>query len=143
MPGEEEIEHKQEVQRFALLCSGFTDMVDFEGATKKHGSDFYGTRSHAAAVRIQREKEKQKTKVLKDSTPKTDDADQVVLDARTAADIKRSSMGTSDTGITSDRGASSRRWITSPTAPLPSVVEGVNGPEKTAPSTAERIKDEL
>lgn len=33
-----------------FLCSGFTDMVDFEGATKEHGSDFHSTRGHAASL---------------------------------------------------------------------------------------------
>lgn len=173
-PEEEEIELKQEAQRIALLHGGFTDMIDFEEAIKKYGPDFHGAHGYGAskeeqkvdpekvtqdrhereedpihrAIRIQREKEDQKAKeALKDCTPKTDEAGQVVLEVCTAADTNHSATGTKATQASpptepSDPDGGSE-GVTSPTAPLPSVAEGVPGPKRTAPSAADHIKDEL
>jgi protein disulfide-isomerase A6 len=173
-PEQEEIELKQEAQRIALLHGGFTDMIDFEEAIKKYGPDFHGAHGYGAskeeqkvdpekvtqdrhereedpihrAIRIQREKEDQKAKeALKDCTPKTDEAGQVVLEVCTAADTNHSATGTKATQASpptepSDPDGGSE-GVTSPTAPLPSVAEGVPGPKRTAPSAADHIKDEL
>ncbi|KAI9447083.1 hypothetical protein BJY52DRAFT_1156639 [Lactarius psammicola] len=168
-PEEEEIERKQEAQRIALLHGGFTDMIDFEEAIKKHGPDFHGAHGYGAslggalkkgqkvdpdedpihrAIRIQREKEEQRAKeALKHSMPKTDDAEQVVPDVRTAANTNHSATGTKVIQTTTPTEASDpdggSEGAISPTTPLPSVTEGVPGPERTAPPAVEHIKDEL
>jgi len=174
-PEEEEIERKQEAQRLELLHGGFSDMIDFEEAIKKHGSDFHGADGYGAslgdlpkkgqkmdpeevtpngdehdegliyrAIRLQREKEEQEAKeALKSCTPKTDDAEQVVLEACMADDTNDFPTGTKAT-----RGPSTEKpdpddgseGVASPTA---SVVEEVPVPEKATPSHAEHIKDEL
>ncbi|KAH9066919.1 hypothetical protein EDB87DRAFT_1588962 [Lactarius vividus] len=167
-PEEEEIERQQEAQRIALLHGGFTDMIDFEEAIKKYGPDFHGAHGYGAslgdtlkkgqkvdpnedpihrAIRIQREKEEQEAKeALKHSMPKTDDPEQVVLNVRTAADSNHFATGTKATRASPPTEVpdldSGSEGVTSPIAPLPSVAEGVPGPERTAPS-AEHIKDEL
>ena len=173
-PEEEEIARKQEAQRIALLHGGYADMFDFEEAIKKYGPDFHGDHGYEMpkegqkvdseevtqdkherdedpihrAIRIQREKEDQKAKEAHNAcTPKTDGADQVVLDACTAADTNHFATATKATQASpppptdvpdADGGA---EGVTSPTASLPSVAEGVPGSERTAPS--EHIKDEL
>jgi protein disulfide-isomerase A6 len=49
-PEEEEIERKQEAQRLELLHGGFSNMIDFEEAIKKHGSDFHGADGYGASL---------------------------------------------------------------------------------------------
>ena len=166
-PEEEEIERKQEAQRIALLHGGFTDMIDFEDAIRKH-PDYHGAHGYGApkegqkvtqdrherdedpihrAIRVQREKEDQKAKeALKDCTPKTDAAGQVI-EMCTAADTNHSATGTKATQASPptqtpgpDGGS---EGVTSLTAHLPSVAEEAPGPKRTAPSAAEHIKDEL
>ncbi len=100
------------------------------------------------AIRIQHEREEQKAKeALKDPIPKTDDAEQVVLDVRTAADTNHSATETKATRASPPTEAphpdGGSEGVTSPTGSLPSVAEGVPGPERTAPSAVEHIKDEL
>ncbi|KAI9440791.1 hypothetical protein H4582DRAFT_2127920 [Lactarius indigo] len=156
-PEEEEIERQQEAQRIALL-HGY----------QKYGPDFHGAHGYGAslgdtlkkgqkvdpdedpihrAIRIQREKEEQEAKeALKHSMPKTDDPEQVVLNVRTAADTNHFATGTKVTQASPPTEApdlDGSEGATSPLAPLPSVAEGVPGPERTAPSAAEHIKDEL
>jgi protein disulfide-isomerase A6 len=167
-PEEEEIERKQEAQRIALLHGGFTDMIDFEEAMLKHGPDFHGAHGHGASkegrkvtqdrnerdedpmhriIRVQREKGEQKAKeALKDCTPKTDEAGQVV-EMCTAADITHSATGTKATQTspptqTPDPDGGSE-GATSPITASPSIAEGAPAPKRTAPSAAEHIKDEL
>lgn len=175
-PEEEEIERKQEAQRLALLHGGFSDMIDFEEAIKKHGADFHGADDYGAslgdspkkgqkvdseevtqdgyerdedliyrAIRIQREKEEQEAKeALKDCTPKTDGAEQAVFDTCTVADTNDFTTGTRASLSTEEPDPDGRpEGVTSPTAPPPSVAEGVPGSESAAPSYAEHIKDEL
>jgi len=162
-PEEEEIERKQEAQRIALLHGGFTDMIDFEEAIMKHGPDFHGAHGHGAskdrqshgrdedpihrAIRIQREKEEKAKEALKDCTPKTDEAGQVVLEVCTVADTNHSATGTKATQAPPPTDSpdpdGGSEGLTTPIVPLPSVAEGVPGPKRTAPSTAEHIKDEL
>jgi len=166
-PEEEEIERRQEAQRIALLHGGFTDMIDFEEAIKKHGPDFHGAHGYGAslgdalkkgqkvdpdedpihkAIRIQREKKEQAAKeALKHSMPKTDGTEQVAFDVLTAADTNHSATGTKVTHASPPTDSpdpyGGSEGVTSPAAPLPSVAEG--GPERTAPAAAEHIKDEL
>ncbi|KAI0259416.1 hypothetical protein BC834DRAFT_633336 [Gloeopeniophorella convolvens] len=129
---EEEIERQQEAQRIALAHGGFNDMIDFEEAIKKYGTDFHGSHGFGGALgdmpmkghkkgekanekadaepakdeeddgrvedpihrilRVQREKAEQKARdALKAAEmPKTGEAGQVVLEARTDAESTHS-----------------------------------------------------
>ncbi|KAF8271519.1 hypothetical protein EI94DRAFT_1720313 [Lactarius quietus] len=167
-PEEEEIERKQEAQRLELLHGGFSDMIDFEEAIKKHGSDFHGADGYGAslgdlpkkgqkmdpeehdegliyrAIRLQREKEEQEAKeALKSCTPKTDDAEQVVLEACTADDTNDFPTGTKATQGSSTEEPDPNDGSEGVASSTGSIVEEVPVPEKAAPSHAEHIKDEL
>jgi len=96
------------------------------------------------AIRIQREKEDQKAKeALKECTPKTDEAGQVVLEMCTAADTNHSATGTQATQTSLPTEDDGSEGVTSPTVPLPSVAEAVPSPKMTVPLAAGHIKDEL
>ena len=89
------------------------------------------------AIRLQREKEEQEAKEpIKECTPKTDGAEQVVLEACTAADHTAGTKASPEPSPTEepipDPGSEEA------TLPLPSVAE-----ERITPSYAEHIKDEL
>jgi len=96
------------------------------------------------AIRIQREKEEQEAKqAIKDCTPKTDGAEQVVLEECSAADpnhfaagtkASRESPATEEPDL--DGGSEGA------TSPLPPVAEKPD-PARAAPSHAEHIRDEL
>jgi len=100
------------------------------------------------AIRIQREKEEQMAKeVPNDAVPKTDGAEQVVLDARMAADMNDSAMGAKATQASSPTEApnpdSDSEGVASHTTSLPPVAGEGTSPERTPPAAQEHLKDEL
>ena len=97
------------------------------------------------AIRIQREKEEQEAKeALKDCTPKTDGAEQAVLEMCAAADTTDFSTKTRASPSTEESDPDNgSEGVTSPTAPLSSVAEEIPGSESSVPSYAGHIKDEL
>lgn len=131
-PEEKEIEKAQEAQKIALAHGGFSDIIDFEEAIKKHGTGFHDTHGFGGSLgdmrdmpmkkdkteknvdemekaaveeaveealkggngkeddpilkvlKAQKEKDAKKREAMKETTPKTGDAGQIVSDAKTA-----------------------------------------------------------
>lgn len=131
-PEEQEIEKAQEAQKIALAHGGFSDIIDFEEAIKKHGTGFHDTHGFGGSLgdmrdmpmkkdksekdvddlektatdeaveealkggkgkeddpilkvlKAQKEKDAKKREAMKETTPKTGDAGQIVSDAKTA-----------------------------------------------------------
>ncbi|THH11515.1 hypothetical protein EW146_g8015 [Bondarzewia mesenterica] len=99
-----EIQRKQEAQRMALAHGGFSDMIDFEEAIKKHGPNFHDAHGYAGVMGdipkkdmggkaekeenpiqkiLKHQQEMEKKKAQKESTPKTGAGGQIVFEAKT------------------------------------------------------------
>ncbi|KAI0296562.1 hypothetical protein B0F90DRAFT_1745521 [Multifurca ochricompacta] len=167
-PEEEEIERKQEAQRLAILHGGYTDMIDFEKAVKKYGKDFHGGHGYDASlsdtlkedktadsgkgsedkhereedpihkvIRLQQEEQKARD-ALKDSMPRTGDANQVVLETPTADTAHSATKAT-----TSHAPPSTETPVSQPAASSESMTDPAPTPEGTTPPETGHAKDEL
>jgi protein disulfide-isomerase A6 len=163
-PEEEEIERKQEAQRLELLHGGFSSMIDFEEALKKHGPDFHGTDSYGVSLG-DKPKKVEKTDSEEDAQDEYEREEDPIFKAiriqrgkeqekkealkgctAKADDAEQVVLEMCTAADTNDFATGTEATRESPSSEEPdsdNESEGMPGPEKAASSYAEHIKDEL
>jgi protein disulfide-isomerase A6 len=162
-PEEEEIERKQEAQRLELLHGGFSNMIDFEEALKKHGPDFHGPDGYGASLgdkpkkgekadteeETQDEYEREEDPIFRAVRIQREKAEQKTKEALKGCtakvdDAEQVVLEMCTAADTNDFATGTEATQESPSSEEPdSDSESVPGPEKAAPTYAEHIKDEL
>lgn len=164
-PEEEEIERKQEAQRLELLHGGFSDMIDFEEAIKKYGSDFHGADGYSASLDDKPKKEEKADteeetqdeyeregdpifRAIRIQREKEEQEAKAALKGCTAkADdaeqVVLEMCTAADSNDFATETKATRESLSSEEPDPDSGLDGVPEPEKAAPSYAEHIKDEL
>ena len=165
-PEEEEIERKREAQRLELLHGGFSDMIDFEEAIKKYGSDFHGADGYGASLDDKPKKEEKADteeetqdeyeregdpifRAIRIQREKEEQEAKAALKGCTAKadDAEQVVLEMCTAADSNDFATEIKATRESPSSEEPdpdSGLDGVPEPEKAAPSSyAEHIKDEL
>jgi protein disulfide-isomerase A6 len=161
-PEEEEIERKQEAQRLELLHGGFSNMIDFEEALKKHGPDFHGPDGYGASLgdkpkkgekadteeETQDEYEREEDPIFRAVRIQREKAEQKTKEAlkgctAKADDAEQVVLEMCTAADTNDFATGTEATQESPSSEEPDSDSESVGPEKAAPTYAEHIKDEL